>query len=100
MKFKLLVSLHYHFKMINQTFLFSGLQRGWAGRRPVPPLSWEAQGASLPVLFGPSLKVCTQNLQLSFAFSPLSQEVLKLSYLSKTKVEQCVKGFSIRPTEK
>lgn len=48
-------------------------------------------------LFALSLKVCTQSLQLSFSFSPPSQEVLKLSYISKTKVEQ---GFLIRPTEK
>lgn len=51
MKFRLLVSLHYQFKIINQTFLFSGLQRGWSGRRPVPPISWKIQGACLPVFF-------------------------------------------------
>lgn len=45
--------------------------------------------------------VCPQNLQIPFSFSSLSQGVLKLSYISKTKVEQwCVKGFLIRPAEK
>lgn len=99
MKFKFLVSLHYHFKMINQTFLFPGLQRGWGGRRA-------GRSQELVYLFPSSLcpffkGVCPQNLQLSFSSSPLSQEVLKLSCISKTKAEQwCVKGFLIRPTEK
>lgn len=48
MKSKLLVS--FIFKVTNQPFLFSGLQRGWGGRRPVAPISCTVQGAALPVL--------------------------------------------------
>lgn len=48
---------------------------------------------SIIFLSAPSLKISTQNLQVSlfffiFFFNPLSQEDLKLSYNMKTKVEQ------------
>lgn len=47
---------------------------------------------SLPSLSAPSVKVCTQNLQLSFSFSPPIQEILEWCYTSK--VEQwCAEGF-------
>lgn len=98
MKFKLLVWLHYHFEVINQPLLFvvcrgAGWEESCASHQLEGPRSCSACPVPLSALFK---GLHTKPAAALFSLLPLSQEVLELSYISQTKVEQ---GILVRPAE-